>query len=76
MAIGIQQALWYAQIDASLWGKKSLKYSHAKTEGTYRSGEGGEEPAQWPRIWITSTCREGREYKAVCEYNRRGEHMY
>ena len=29
-------------------------FSTKKKQGTYRSGEGGEEPTMWPRIWVTT----------------------
>ena len=46
-----------------------LNYSRDKNEGTYRSGEGAEEPALCPRISVTSRKGERRS-KKTCEDNR------
>ena len=43
-----------AQFNASRRRKKELK-SSLVVQGTNRIGAGGEEPAMWPRIWVTTT---------------------
>ena len=42
-------------------GRKSWNLLAIKMQGTNRGGEGGEEPAMWPRIWVTT--RRERENK-------------
>ena len=42
-------------------GRKSWNLLAIKMQATNRSGEGGEEPDMWPRIWITT--RREREQK-------------
>ena len=43
-------------------------------QGTNRSGEGGEEPAVWPRIWVTTINRIGGESKG--EDNKRDGFLF
>ena len=44
-------------------GRKSWNLLAIKTQGKNPGGEGGEEPAMWPRIWVTTTVG-GREKKS------------
>ena len=49
-------------------GRKGWKSSsrYKKNQGANHSGEGGEEPAMWPRIWVTATGgREKRRAKII-----------
>ena len=42
-------------------GRKSWNLLAIKMQGTNRSGEGEEELAMWPRIWVTTINRRERE---------------
>ena len=50
-----------AQFAASRRGKKELKSSREKSKARTVVGREGEEPATWPRIWLTT--RREREQK-------------
>ena len=76
LQLRIEQAKWWNEpfFDASRRGKKMLKYSRDKNEGTYRSGEGGGGPAMQPRIWVT-TGRERWRRARVVRYNKWDENL-
>lgn len=65
------RALFIGQFHYSRRGKKGPNHSHDSTQGAYRGGDGGRQPAQWPQsIWATPPEGVPSQRKGYYDNNR------